>query len=205
MASAFGPASAITRWPNGSKAIANGTVPGSLFTVALADRSPPKPTPNTSMALPLPLVVTTSWPPSGVKATCPGVVVNCGVAFGSRPSARCEPGMRNQEAAEDPVALHGTAVQRVEHVHQVAVDGHADREHAARAQHLAEREPVTVDGEDRDRIAARVHGVEQAVPRVVGQRALGRGVVDHGPGQDAAAAAGGVAAGRVRVPSAARS
>ena len=32
----------------------NGTVPGSLFTVAFADRSPPKPTPNTSMSLPCP-------------------------------------------------------------------------------------------------------------------------------------------------------
>ena len=90
---AFVPASAMTRWPNGSKAIANGTVPGSAFTVGLADRRPPKPTPNTSMSLPLPLVVTTTWAPSGVNATCPGVV-NCGVAFGSRPSARREPGMR---------------------------------------------------------------------------------------------------------------
>jgi hypothetical protein len=64
---AFVPASAITRWPNGSKEIANGTVPGSLLTVARPDRSPPKPTPNTSMSLPLPLVMTTSWVPSGVK------------------------------------------------------------------------------------------------------------------------------------------
>jgi hypothetical protein len=88
----------MTRWPNGSKAIANGTVPGSAFTVA-------------------------------------------------------------------------------------------DRERAARAQHLAECEPVATDEEDRDRVAARVHGVEQAVPRVADQRALGRGVVDHGPGQDAAPAA----------------
>ena len=37
----------MTRWPNGSKAIANGTVPGSAFTVGLADKRPPKPTPNT--------------------------------------------------------------------------------------------------------------------------------------------------------------
>jgi hypothetical protein len=44
------------------------------------------------MSLPLFLVVTMSWLPSGVKATCPGVLVNCGVSFGSRPSARCEPG-----------------------------------------------------------------------------------------------------------------
>ena len=39
-----------------------------------------------------------AWPvPSGVKATCPGVVVNCGVAFGSRPSARWDPGMRTRK------------------------------------------------------------------------------------------------------------
>jgi len=86
VARAFGPASAITRWPNGSKEIANGTVPGSAFTVGLTDRSPPKPTPNTSMSLPLPLVVTTNWLPSGVKATCPGAVVN---GNSSRSGVRC--------------------------------------------------------------------------------------------------------------------
>src|SRR5207245_1506961 len=107
-------------------------------------------------------------------------------------------GDADQEAAEDPVALYGTAVQRVEHVHQVPVEGDADREQAARAQYLAKPEPVAAHDEDRDRVAARVHGVEQAVPRVAGQRALRRGVVDHGPGQDAAAAAGGVAAGRAQ-------
>jgi hypothetical protein len=36
------------------------------------------------MSLPLFLVVTMSWLPSGVKATCPGVLVNCGVSVGSR-------------------------------------------------------------------------------------------------------------------------
>src|SRR6266852_6943587 len=45
---AFVPASAMTRWPNGSKEIANGTVPSSLLTVPRADGSPPKPTPNAS-------------------------------------------------------------------------------------------------------------------------------------------------------------
>jgi hypothetical protein len=46
VASALVPASAITRWPNGSKEIANGTVPGSLLTVAWPDSRPPKPTPH---------------------------------------------------------------------------------------------------------------------------------------------------------------
>ena len=72
--------------------IANGTVPGSEFTTGWADSRPPDPTPNTSMSLPLALVVTMSWRPSGVNATCPGVLVNCGVAVGSRPSARPDPG-----------------------------------------------------------------------------------------------------------------
>jgi len=85
--------------------------------------------------------------------------------------------VRGKQAAEDPVALDGAAVQRVEHVDQVTVDGYADRERAARAQHLAERQLVAARGEDRDRVAARVHGEEQGVPRVVGQRALGGGVV----------------------------
>lgn len=93
MASAFVPASAMTRWPAWSKLIANGTVPGSEFTTGAADRRPSNPTPNTSMSLPLALVVTISWRPSGEKATCPGVLVNCGVADGFRPSARFEPGI----------------------------------------------------------------------------------------------------------------
>ena len=38
------------------------------------------------MSLPLPLVVTTNWLPSGVKATCPGVVVN---GNSSRSGVRC--------------------------------------------------------------------------------------------------------------------
>jgi hypothetical protein len=67
------------------------------------------------------------------------------------------------------------------------------RERAAGTQHLTQREPVPVHGEDRDGVAARVHRVEQVMPRVIGQRALRRRVVDHRPGEDPAEAAGGVA------------
>src|SRR5262249_43958788 len=102
---AFVPASAITRWPNWSKEIANGTVPGSPLTAGVADRRPLAPTPNTSMSLPLPLVVTTSWEPSGVKASCPGVGVtgrggggNGGAAAGPRRRARWEPGSGTRAA-----------------------------------------------------------------------------------------------------------
>src|SRR3954454_24132082 len=45
------------------------------------------------MLLPLALVVTISWEPSGEKAIWPGGWVNCGVAEGSRPSERWEPEM----------------------------------------------------------------------------------------------------------------
>src|ERR1035441_3409858 len=59
-ASALLPALAMTRCPAWSKAIANGTVPGSGFTTGLIDRRPPECTPNTSMSLPVALVVTIS-------------------------------------------------------------------------------------------------------------------------------------------------
>src|SRR6185437_1207643 len=99
---------------------------------------------------------------------------------------------RDQGGAQHPVALHRPAVERVEYVHHVAVHGHADRERAARAQYLPEHEPVAVDGEDRDRVAAGVDRVQQTVLGVEAQRALRRGVVDDGSVQDAAAAASGV-------------
>ena len=57
------------------------------------------PTPNTSMSLPLALVVTISWDPLGEKATCPGVLVNWGVAVGFRPSGRVDPGIGNSRPA----------------------------------------------------------------------------------------------------------
>jgi hypothetical protein len=44
------------------------------------------------MSLPFALVVTINWEPLGEKATCPGVLVNCGVAAAFRPRARPEPG-----------------------------------------------------------------------------------------------------------------
>ena len=63
-----------------------------------------------------------------MKATCPGVVVNWGVAVRVQAERAVRAGQRGQEAAEDPVALDRAAVQRVEHVDQVAVGGHVDRD-----------------------------------------------------------------------------
>src|SRR6202035_5761886 len=121
----------MTRWPARSKLIANGTMPGSEFFTGAADSRPSNLTPNTSMSLPLALVVTISCRPSGENATWPGVLVNCGVADGSRPRAPVGAGNRREPAAKRPVALDRAAVLRVQHVHQVAAGGHADRELAA--------------------------------------------------------------------------
>ena len=70
-----------------------------------------------------------------------------------------------------------------------------DGERPARADHLAQRELVAEDGEHRDRVAARVDRVEQAVGGVVGERALRGEMVDDRAGQLPAEAAGVVGAG----------
>ena len=147
------------------------------------------------MSLPLALVVTMSWEPSGENATCPGVLTNCGVAVGLSPRARFEPGSGTRSAEGHEVALDRAAVQGVQHVDQVAVDGHADREGPAGADHLAEGSWSPLDGEHRDGVAAGVDRVEQVVLLVVGQRALRGQMVDDRTGQDPAEPAGVVGAG----------
>jgi len=89
--SAFAPASATIRCCSSSKPTANGTAPATVFTTGAADRFPTASTEKTSIALPLPFVVTITCEPSGANATWPGVCVNSGTASGSRPSARAEP------------------------------------------------------------------------------------------------------------------
>src|SRR6185437_7033315 len=90
-ARAFEPASATIRCPAESKSTANGTASGSELTTGVLAGAPLPATAKTSTALVLLFVVTTSFDPSGVKATWPGVWVNSGVAFGSRPSGRFQP------------------------------------------------------------------------------------------------------------------
>src|SRR5215469_4126916 len=104
LVSAFVPASAMTRLPARSKAIPNGTVPGSELTTGALLRPPLRVTANTSMSLPFDLVVTINWLPSGENATWPGVFTNCGVAAGSRPSVRFDPriGTRRPKAIRYP-------------------------------------------------------------------------------------------------------
>ena len=70
------------------------------------------------------------------------------------------------------------------------MDGDADREDAAGADHLSQRESAAADVEHRDRVAAGVDGEQQALVAVVDQRALRRQVVDHGADERAALAAG---------------
>ena len=95
VATALSPASATARWPP-AKVMPNGTLPGSAVTAGVADSPPEKPMVNTSMSLPLPLVVTISRDPSWVNATCPGVWVNSGVSVGSRRSGRFQDGTRTR-------------------------------------------------------------------------------------------------------------
>ena len=75
------------------------------------------------------------------------------------------------------------------------MNGDADRERAARADHLAQRQMVAEHGEHRDRVAAGVDRVQQPGCRVVGERALRGEVVDDRARQLAAQPAGGVDAG----------
>ena len=180
MANALVPASATTRWPAGSKVTAKGTVSAApTFTTGEGESSPKRPTPNTSMSLPLALVVTISWEPSGEKATWPGCWVNwCRVDGMARPRFRFDPGRGNRCPKKRDVALDAPAVQGVEDVDEVAVDGHAHREVAAGADDLAQGELVAADREHRHGVAAGVHGVEQGVALVVGERALRGEVVD---------------------------
>ena len=62
-----------------------------MLTTGVADR-PPCRSEYTSTLLPSFLVETTSRRPSGVKATCAGVLTNSGVAAGSKPRSRCQEG-----------------------------------------------------------------------------------------------------------------
>jgi hypothetical protein len=103
---------------------------------------------------------------------------------------------RVEFAAYGSVARDAAAVLCVEYVDEVAGRGDADRECAARVDHLAPREVVAVDREDRQGIAARVDCVQERVAGVVGQRALGRQVVDGGAVQHTAQSTGVVGVGK---------
>ncbi|MGC2005673.1 hypothetical protein, partial [Trebonia sp.] len=83
------------------------------------------------MSLPLPLVVTISFEPSGVNATWPGVLVNSGVCAGLRPRSRCQAGTLTRESPIRRKPWTEPAVAGVQHVEQVAADGDADWEGAA--------------------------------------------------------------------------
>ena len=84
-------------------------------------------------------------------------------------------------AEEVTIALDAPAALGVEDVDEIAVHGHAHWEDSAGAEHLAQGESVAADGEDRHGVAAGVHGVEEGVVRVIGERALRGGVIDGRP------------------------
>ena len=82
----------MTRCPAESKEIGKGTAPGSAFTTGEGESWPNRPTPNTSMSLPLAFVVTISFEPSGEKATWPGVLMNWAWRSDSGPRTDSRPG-----------------------------------------------------------------------------------------------------------------
>jgi hypothetical protein len=98
----------------------------------------------------------------------------------------------HQSLAGPHEALYGTAAERVGDVDPVAVERDADRETPAAGDLLDPPEVGAVHGEDGHGVAARVHGVEELVVAVVGERALRGQVVGDGAGQYAALAPGGV-------------
>ncbi len=196
VASALVPASAMTRWPAASKEIAKGTAPGSEFTTGVGDSSPKRPTPNTSMSLPLALVVTISLEPSGRE----GDLTRC-----VRELRRCrrietQGSVRSREGEEVTeevhVALDRSTVLGVEDVDEAAVHRHAHRERATRVDHLTQREAVPLDREDRHGVAASVDRVELGGALVVGERSLRGQVIDDRTSQLTTQAARVVGAGQ---------
>ena len=101
------PASPIASSPVGVNVKANGTGVADGFPTGAADSRPSAPTWNTSIVLPLALVVTISCRPSGVKPTWPGELRKNGGFVFARPSVRAEPGIgrRSLPTIRKPVTL----------------------------------------------------------------------------------------------------
>jgi len=97
--SALVAASVTTRCPARSKVNPKGTGVADGLTTGDPVTEPDGVRLNTSMSLPLALVVTTRWRPSGVKPIWPGVLRNAGVRPGVRPSDRLLPGTGVSESA----------------------------------------------------------------------------------------------------------
>ena len=87
------PASVTTRSPARSKVKPNGTGVADGLIVGALDSPPVGATSNTSMSLPLALVVTIRCRPSGVKPIWPGVFRKAGVSEGLSPSDLPLPGI----------------------------------------------------------------------------------------------------------------
>jgi hypothetical protein len=125
--------------------------------------------------------------------------------IGMQPERPDRSWQRDQEPEDHPVALNRASVQRIEHVHQAAVDRHADREHPARGDDLAKPQPAAVRDEYRDGVASGVDGDRRDVVRRQRQRALRSQVIHDRAGQDAAEPAGRIGARLAQCPARCRS
>ena len=151
----------VRRLPRLSKSKPNGVPP--------VDGERPRPASGTSLStakVSIELVafsVTTSTRPFRLNEICagpdaPGPIARVEFGIGARPSP----------CVSKPVMFVGAP--RVQHVQQVVVDGEADRHRPAGRHGRLPLEAAAVDGEARDRVAARVDGVE--VVAVEDDRAL---------------------------------
>ena len=174
--------------PARSKSIANGTPP-TVVTTGVADGRPEWPRFHTSTVWCV-FVVTRTCRPSGVMATCAGEVEEVRQRRVGEPEAARRAGEGDETGVGDAEAADRAVEARVEDVRDVALDGHGDRQRAARADYLQPGQVPAVHGEDADAVAARVHGVEQAVLAVEGEPGLGRQRVDDGAVEASAQTAG---------------
>ena len=101
------PASPAARRPVGVNVNANGTGVADAFRTGVPDRRPFGPTANTSMLLPLPLVVTINWPPLGVNPTWPGELTEERRIGVVQPERSCRIMDRAKHGVVQAIALHG--------------------------------------------------------------------------------------------------
>lgn len=91
----------------------------------------------------------------------------------------------------DPEATDRPVTTGVQDIHQVMGNADGDRQVSATGDDLPLPEVAALDGEDGERVAAGVHGLQESVVSVIGERSLGGKGVEDGTGDGAAEAAGG--------------
>ena len=142
--------------PNGPRPWAGNGEPGAAVS------RPSKPTVKLSISE-VPTSVPTSLVPVVLNST------SAGRGTGGQRDGRPGDRMQLAEEAEPEAGVVAAAGTGVGHVHQVAVDGDADRQETAGGDHATGHEAeraVAVDPQHRDLVAARVNGEQEPAARV---------------------------------------